>query len=98
MALATVKRCLARLQSLGFLIWARRLVRASDTGWRAEQTSNAYVLRVPSSEAHFEPVVQSVRLKKGQESAETTQQSAARQLRALGFPVPASWDEARLLT
>jgi len=34
-------RALARLRSLGLLRWQCRLVR---TRWRAEQTSNAYVL------------------------------------------------------
>lgn len=42
---ATVRRSLSRLQSLGFVTWARRLVRV---GWRVAQTSNAYVLAVPS--------------------------------------------------
>ena len=37
----TVQRALARLQEIGLVRWARRLVR---TGWRAEQTSNAYEL------------------------------------------------------
>lgn len=41
---ATVKRALARLRELGLVSWVRRLVRGPDTGWRAEQTSNAYRL------------------------------------------------------
>jgi hypothetical protein len=99
--LATVKRCLARLKLCGFLDWTRRLVRGSDTGWRAEQTSNAYVLRVPSCEAHFAPAVSLVRFKKATgagKPVETDRESAARQILALGFPVPEAWHEGRLLT
>jgi hypothetical protein len=53
-SVATVKRALADLKEFGFLNWTRRLIRGADTGWRAEQTSNAYVLRVPSSVAQNE--------------------------------------------
>jgi hypothetical protein len=105
MALATVKRCLGRLQALGFLSWARRLVRGSGTGWRAEQTSNAYALSLPPAcEAHFAPAVRSVCIsKKGQPEtvAEADREAVAsrdRQLRALGFPVPAARPEEGLLT
>ncbi len=42
--IATVKRALRRLADLGLLRWQRRLVRDEATGWRTEQTSNAYVL------------------------------------------------------
>jgi hypothetical protein len=98
MALATVKRCLARLQALGFLTWVRRLVRGPETGWRAAQTSNAYVLRVPSPcEAHFAPAVQLVRFKKERHATETDRESAARQLLALGFPVPEAWGPSKML-
>jgi hypothetical protein len=45
---STVERALADAKALGLLDWDRRLVR---TGWRAEQTSNAYVLIVPGSRA-----------------------------------------------
>jgi hypothetical protein len=38
---ATVQRALDRLRDLGLLFWQRRLVR---NRWRAEQTSNSYVL------------------------------------------------------
>lgn len=41
---ATVQRALDRLWSLGLLRWTRRLVRDAASGWRAEQTSNAYWL------------------------------------------------------
>ena len=60
--IATVKRALARLQRLGLVSWVRRLVRGPDTGWRAEQTSNAYVLRVPSCKADFRPAVRLVQI------------------------------------
>ncbi len=39
----SVQRAVAALSSCGLLTWTRRLVR---TGWRAAQTSNAYVLTV----------------------------------------------------
>jgi hypothetical protein len=42
---------LERLQEVGLVRWARRLVRA---GWRAEQTSNAYEL-VPDSQPQTPP-------------------------------------------
>ncbi|MFL5287144.1 MAG: hypothetical protein ACJ8AW_40790 [Rhodopila sp.] len=40
----TSERATMALKALGLLTWVRRLVRSSGTGWRAEQTSNAYVL------------------------------------------------------
>ncbi len=40
----TARRALQRLRELGLVQWVRRLVRGSDTGWRAAQTSNAYCL------------------------------------------------------
>jgi hypothetical protein len=40
----TAERATAALKALGLLSWARRLVRTPATGWRAEQTSNQYVL------------------------------------------------------
>jgi hypothetical protein len=43
---STVERALADAKALGLLDWDRRLVR---TGWRAEQTSNAYVLLLPGA-------------------------------------------------
>ena len=42
----TCRRALAALAECGLVTWARRLVRA---GWRAAQTSNAYVLVVRSA-------------------------------------------------
>ena len=91
MAVATIKRALAQLKAFGFLVWVRRLVRGPETGWRAEQSSNAYALRVPSSGAHFAPAVRSVQVKKERAAMETERESAARQLHALGHPVPAGW-------
>jgi hypothetical protein len=43
----TVERALADARALGLLDWDRRIVR---NGWRAEQTSNAYVLIVPGED------------------------------------------------
>jgi hypothetical protein len=51
----TVTRALTRLKECGFLDWTRRMRRDSSTGWRSEQTSNAYVLRVPASDPQFAP-------------------------------------------
>jgi hypothetical protein len=45
---STVERALADAKALGLLDWDRRIVR---NGWRAEQTSNAYVLILPGSRA-----------------------------------------------
>ena len=44
-AVSTVQESLNRLRDLGRVTWQRRLRRDSSTGWRAAQTSNAYVLR-----------------------------------------------------
>jgi len=92
---STVVRCLGRLKACGFLDWTRRLVRCAAGGWRVEQTSNAYVLTVPASDAHFAPAVIFRRFRKEgskeSSSGEGEVESAARQLRALGWPVPAAW-------
>jgi hypothetical protein len=45
---SSVVRALAALREAGFLDWTRRLVRDAATGWRCEQTSNAYILLVPA--------------------------------------------------
>lgn len=101
-SVATVKRALADLKAFGFLWWQRRLVRSSGTGWRAEQTSNAYMLRVPSCEVHFAPQVPNSIFKKGlgrqsegTEGWEAQVQEATRQLVLLGAPVPAGWGLAQ---
>ena len=53
---STVTRSLARLRDLGFVTWVRRLVRGADSGWRVEQTSNAYALCLPSPAMCILPV------------------------------------------
>lgn len=58
---ATVRRALCRLRDLGLVTWIRRLVR---DGWRVEQTSNSYVLSVPSCDAHSAGAVVLARFKK----------------------------------
>jgi hypothetical protein len=92
---ATVKRALAQLRALGFLDWTRRLLRGAGTGWRAAQTSNAYILRVPACEADFPVRVIPLRFKKeaweGSGGWEAQVANATRQLAALGMPVPAIW-------
>jgi hypothetical protein len=93
--LTAVKKALDRLHECGFLDWTRRLVRDEGTGWRAAQTSNAYVLRVPACEAGFRPRVSVTRFKKAaQEQGEGWEAqilNATRQLEALGLPIPAVW-------
>jgi hypothetical protein len=42
------------LRALGFVTWMRRLIR---TAWRAEQTSSAYVLALPTPPAPFSKAV-----------------------------------------
>ncbi len=92
---STVKRALAQLKTFGFLDWARRLVRNSAKGWRCEQDTNAYVLRVPACEAHFAPAVKIQTLKKRASGTESSWEaqiaSATRQLLALGHTPPAVW-------
>jgi len=89
--IATVKRGLERLRLCGFLDWTRRLIRSAATGWRCEQTSNAYVLRLPTCEAHFARPVPLIRFKKEKASGLGRMTDAEgfanrdRQLRALGF-------------
>jgi hypothetical protein len=104
---ATVKRALRRLREVGLVDWVRRLVRGPGTGWRCEQGSNAYVLRTPGvvgqsdgipCEAHAARPVKPLRFRKASDEDTAARESAARQIRALGFPIPAGWDEGRLLT
>ena len=72
----------------------RHLGIAASTGWRVEQTSNAYVLLVPATDVQFALPVSFIRLRKNahqeEHVGETIFESAARQLKALGAPVPAS--------
>ena len=62
---STVTRALARLKECGFLDWTRRMRRDSSTGWRGEQTSNAYVLRVPACDPQFAPAANTLKKQKG---------------------------------
>jgi hypothetical protein len=88
------------MRDLGLLRWQTRLVRAD---WRAEQTSNAYEL-VPTAALPCGG-------QSGRETRRVgisycqpprlddaaARENAVRQLRLLGFPVPAAWQEGRLL-
>jgi len=60
-ALSTVRAQLNRLRDLGRITWERRLRRDSGTGWRAEQTSNAYVLLACACDADPRPGVRFIR-------------------------------------
>ncbi len=90
----TVREALKLLRAFGFLDWTRRLVRGAATGWRAAQTSNAYVLRVPSCEADFPVRVPGSISKRGPgEGAGGWEAQVAerdRQLAALGVPIEAA--------
>ena len=61
---STATRALARLRECGFLDWTRRLVRDVASGWRTEQASNAYELKLPACEAQKPPPVLFARLRK----------------------------------
>lgn len=51
----TAERALKALKKLGLVSWVCRLIRTSATGWRAEQTSNQYIL-IPSLASLKAPV------------------------------------------
>ena len=94
-SVSAVNENLNKLRDLGRITWERRLRRDSETGWRCEQTSNAYVLLVPSCES---PPASPVRLIESKKEARQPSkrvdpdfQHAARQLEALGYPVPEHW-------
>ena len=91
----TVREALKLLRAFGFLDWTRRLIRDASTGWRAAQTSNAYVLRVPSCEAEIPAGVPGSLSKRtageGAGGWESQIANAERQLVLLGMPVPAVW-------
>jgi hypothetical protein len=93
---STVTRALARLRDCGFLTWTRRLARDAASGWAVRQISNAYVLLVPASDMQIALPASFIRLRKPAHQkgggGETIFESAARQLRALGASVPASWN------
>jgi hypothetical protein len=91
----TVGRATAAMRHLGLLRWDQRLIR---TGWRVEQTSNAYELVPAAAPAVVLPVPRCG----GQNGRETQKDrfidedavaraSAAQQLRTLGFTAPAGW-------
>ena len=91
----TVRRTLKRLKEMGRVTWERRLRRDVRTGWRAEQTSNAYVLCPESCGGHSVRAARSRFSSKRRSAPQTTKQAdrearenAARQLRTMGFPVP----------
>jgi len=94
----TVQRSLNIMREFGRLSWERRLRRDVGTGWRCEQASNAYAL-CPACEPHPAAEERLAKPKKearqgreqGNERLETEFESAARQLRALGSPVPVAW-------
>ena len=98
-SLSTVDRALARLRECGFLTWTRRLIRDPRTGWRCEQTSNAYVLRVPPAceRQNEAPVGTRVfkqestprKLRSGL-SDRDARENAARQLEAMGYAAQAT--------
>ena len=91
----TVNEALKQLRAFGFLDWTKRLIRGAGTGWRAAQTSNAYVLRVPACDPETPVRVPVARFKRrpGQKTCGWEAQVAERdrQLQALGVPV----EEAR---
>jgi len=95
----TVHDALRRLREAGFVSWVRRLVRA---GWRVEQTSNAYALRLPGAETP--PPACDYRKRRGvslgflergpigvRQQDEAARESAKQQLVALGMALPAGW-------
>ena len=91
---STVVEALDRLRACGFLTWTRRLVRDAKSGWRCEQTSNAYLLTVPGAcDTGFASQVipraskalGTVRTPRAGLSDQDARESAAAQLTALGF-------------
>src|SRR3954453_557641 len=94
----TVGRATAAMRDLGLLRWDQRLIRS---GWRAEQTSNAYELVPAAVPAMVLPLPRC----DGQSGQETpkgkfinidedpaAKASAAQQLLALGFTAPPGWE------
>jgi len=77
-------------------VWLPRLDTPPRAGCRHQLAANAYVLAVPACDVQFAPVVLCRDSKKEEAQQrmprmETPFQSAARQLRALGQPVPIAW-------
>ena len=94
----TAHEAVKQLRSFGFLDWTRRLIRGRETGGRTQQTSNAYILRVPASDTDSPNSSHSKKFKKEPQKEnfgwESQVANAARQLQALGMPVPATWGPA----
>ena len=94
----TAVEAVKQLRAFGFLDWTRRLIRGRETGGRTQQSSNAYVLRVPACDTEFPAGVPGSLFKRrkpeGAGGWEAQVAAAARQLRALGMPVPAGWGAA----
>jgi hypothetical protein len=98
----TVERALADAKALGLLDWDRRIVR---TGWRAEQTSNAYVLIVPGKQecANAHPAlricapIKSIKLESGFSAAVAVAALPVMDPAAQQARIAAKWAEERRL-
>ena len=92
----TARRATTAMHRLGLLSWQTRLVRS---GWRAEQTSNAYELLTTTTP----PALVSCGGQNGRETKNkylsaseedvAARANAIRQLVALGMAVPRSWQQ-----
>lgn len=92
--IATTQRCLNRLNTIGRVKWERRLRRDKGTGWRVEQTSNAYELCAEATDPHSASAVSSLyknKKMKPEMPSEADRANARRQLRALGIMVADDW-------
>ena len=49
----TAVEAVKQLRAFGFLDWTRRMIRGRETGGRVQQSSNAYVLRVPATDTEI---------------------------------------------
>jgi hypothetical protein len=93
-ARSTAHDCLRRLKAEKFLDWDNRIVR---NGWRVDQTTNAYRLRVPPRGSDFPtgvPILESKRRIPRERPPMTDEEArinASRQLAALGMPTPSHW-------
>lgn len=105
-SVSTVKRALATLRRCGFVSWVNRIVRVNDSGWKVAQTSNAYVLTIPSGEGQIALQVNTKILRKkasgwfGSQATlkgidQEAHENAARCLRLLGMPIPTDWNLAK---
>ena len=91
----TAHEAVKQLRDFGFLDWTKRLIRGRETGGRTQQSSNAYVLRVPACDTEFPAGVPISHFKKAKKEPaggwEAQVANAARQLVLLGLPVPTAW-------